>query len=133
MCCDRINTDTLLANLFASGRRNYYTFGELAKYYECLLSFSAMYVASDFCENSVRQCTNRYPTLFRMYEDVGQAPVVYAGTARPNLQFFNAAYSVDMQDYIRRVTDFYVSKLLEEGEPVGIEVSETYELAVAAN
>lgn len=133
MCCDRINTDTLLANLFASGSRNYYTFEELAEYYEYLLSFSAMYVASDFCEDSVRQCTNRYPTLFRMYEDVGQVPVVYTGTARPNLQFFNAAYSLDMQDYIRRVTDFYVSKLQGEEEPVGADAPEVHELAVAVN
>lgn len=130
MCCDRINTDTLLANLFASGRRNYYTFEELSGYYDCLLSSSAMYLASDFCEASVRQCADRYPTLFRAYEDAGQALVVYSGTARPNLQFFNAAYSADMGDYIQRITNFYVSRLLGDG---GLAGAETYELVAAVN
>lgn len=130
MCCDRINTDTLLANLFASGRRNYYTFEELSEYYNCLLSSSAMYLASDFCEDSVRQCADRYPTLFRAYEDAGHTLVVYSGSARPNLQFFNAAYSVDMRDYIQRITEFYVSRLLKNEGLVG---AETYELAAAAN
>lgn len=108
MYFDRINTDVLLANLFASGRRKYYTLGELSEYLEFLRSCSGMYLGSDFCDESVRLCADRYPTLF-YYEDVEGAPVVHSRTAQPNLQFFNAPYSADMRDFIQRVTNYYVS------------------------
>lgn len=108
MCFDRIGTDVLLANLFARGEENRYTFDELSKYHNYVIAMSGETVRSDFCEDSIRQCADHYSLLFVLEEDAGRVVAVRRGKVRPNLKFFNSSYSKDMKDFIQRVTIDYL-------------------------
>lgn len=118
MCCNRINTDALLANLFAVQdgepweERNF-SMEFLKNYVEFLSKMFPEYLATDFCEQAVRECVAKYPTLYQIAEADDDDFTVQASEKRPNLKYFNAAYSASISKYIEQITNAYL-----KGQPV---------------
>lgn len=108
MCCIRINTDVILANIFALQRTSV-TIDDLTAYVEFLSKMSPTYVSTDFAESSVKYSVEKYPTLYSIEEKQDGDFVVLAGEKRPNLQFFNSLYSDSWASYLQRITKAYLS------------------------
>lgn len=63
MCCNRINTDVLLANLFAVSPRRY-TETDIRSYLDFLTECFPTYVTSDYSPQRIRECVAQYPELY---------------------------------------------------------------------
>lgn len=117
MCCNRINTDALLANLFAvqggqPWENRYFSMEFLKDYVDFLSTMFPEYLATDFCEEAVRECVAKYPTLYQI-DETDDDFTVQASEKRPNLKYFNAAYSIYISKYIEQITSAYLA-----GQPV---------------
>ena len=109
MCCNRINTDVLLANLFAL-TDDYpveYAFDYLKVYLRFLSERFPTYLTTNLSEQMVRECVARYPDLYQIFER-GDELVVAAGELIPNLDYFNAVYPSSVSDYIKELTQSFV-------------------------
>ena len=92
MCCNRINTDTLMANIFSTGIDKI-SFDELEHCLKCLSTYSPVYIISDLSKDAVRECVAAYPELFILSKDNGTELLIKKGKKKPNLIFFNSGYT----------------------------------------
>jgi len=106
MCCNRINTDVLLANLFAVSHRTH-TDTEIRNYLDFLTDCFPTYITSDYSPQRIRECTVQYPKLYSMKEEDGTIEVM-PGERRPNLSYFNAIYPDNISSYIIRSTESFL-------------------------
>lgn len=110
MCCCRINTDILLANLFAKKtNKNGVTIQTIVSYLNFLVEHFPVYVASDLCEESVFACTKRYKDLYYSTGS-GDSLTIFNGNLAPNLKYFNSIYNEDIADYIERMTESFIKQ-----------------------
>lgn len=105
MCCIRINTDVILANIFAI-RDVPISANELSDYVNFMYSYMPTYVITDFCKESVKEVVDIYHELY-IFEEKDGSFVVSAGKMMPNLKFFNSRYSDAVALCIQRGTKFY--------------------------
>ncbi len=116
MCCNRINTDALMANLFAASGEAAgptpleFSVASLREYFNFLSERFPVYVTSDFSPQAVDDCVEEYPELYQMCEDEnGQTVIRSSGCGRPNLEFFNAPFSKDISTHISRMTRLFLN------------------------
>lgn len=107
MCCMRVNTDVILANIF-SVQRIPVTLNDLTAYINYLFEVSPTYVTTDLNEESVRSVVSMYPGLYTIEEYPNGNFVVSAGSLKPKLQFFNKVYPDSIASYLQRVTKAYL-------------------------
>lgn len=111
MCCNRINTDVLLANLFAvSPHRCTYTAEVIGKYLGFLTDCFPTYVTSDYSPQRIQECVVQYPELYTMSERDGVMAVI-PGKIRPKLSYFNAIYPDSISSYITRSTKSFLEMI----------------------
>lgn len=109
MCCSRINTDVLLANLFAASPRTY-TEKDIGSYLDFLVDSFPTYVTSDYSPQRIQECAVQYPELYSMAERDGVMEII-PGKIRPKLSFFNAIYPDNISSYITRSTTMFLSMI----------------------
>lgn len=112
MCCYRINTEVLLANLFA-GSSEYpisYTVNNLNEYLRFLYERFPTYLATNFSEQAVYDCTVQYPELYLLSTNKEGVMVVKSGGFRPNLDYFNSPYSTGVRNFIKGITNAYLKE-----------------------
>ncbi len=116
MCCNRINTDALMANLFAASDEDTglapleFSVASLREYFVFLSERFPVYVASDFSPQAVDDCVEAYPELYQMCQNEGGQTVIrLSGRKRPNLKFFNAPFSKDISTHISRMTKLFLN------------------------
>lgn len=112
MCCNKINTDVLLANLFAASPRKY-TAEDIRNYLEFLADRFPTYVTSDYSLQRIQKCAVQYPELYSMAEQDGAVEVL-PGEVRPKLSYFNAIYPESVSSYIARSTESFLSTMPQE-------------------
>lgn len=110
MCCTRINTEALLANLFAQTADQNYSLSDLQDYFTFLTEHFPLYVASDFSERAVRECVEKYPMLYQGREQDGDF-IVCPGEQIPNLSFFNRALPNAVSEYLGGTTSSFLTCL----------------------
>lgn len=111
MCCNRINTDVLLANLFAaSPRTRTYTEKDIGSYLDFLTDCFPTYVTSDYSPQRIQECAVQYPELYSMSEKDGVVEIT-PGKIRPKLSYFNAIYPDSISSYITRSTKSFLSMI----------------------
>ncbi len=117
MCCNRIDTDTILANLFAvtDGEARGYTLPQIEKYFTFLVESWPCYVSTDFSKQEIYACVRRYPELYRVSRESEEEEHVQPGTLRPSLAFFNAGFSESANKYLKEISMVYMTKLKREG------------------
>lgn len=114
MCCNRINTDALMANLFAASCASEdhvpgeFSLTSLGEYLDFLSERFPVYVASDFSRQAVDECIAEYPDLYQRIEGEGGELVVRSGRLCPNLAYFNATFSENISAYIHNMTKLYL-------------------------
>jgi len=120
MCCSRINTDVLLANLFAASgdfagtRPVEFSVASVREYFSFLSERFPVYVTSDFSLQAVNDCVEEYPELYQKCKDEnGQTVIRSSGCKHPNLEFFNAPFSKDISTHISRMTKLFLSTALQ--------------------
>ena len=115
MCCNRINTDALMANLFAVSRESEdsppeeFSFTVLSEYLDFLSERFPVYVASDFSRQAIDECVAEYPDLYQRIENEGGELIVKSGSLCPNLEYFNASFSESISAFINNMTKIYLS------------------------
>ncbi len=110
MCCCRIDTEVLMANLFAkSADTAAYTVDNLKCYVQFLAKEIPTYLSTNFSKTAVCNCVERYPNLYQMSSMEDGTIVIRSGNEFPNLEYFNAAYPSNMSEYIKKVTSVYVA------------------------
>ncbi len=116
MCCNKINTDVLMANLFATSGEiaghdpQEFSVASLKEYFAFLSANFPVYVASDFSTQAVYECVEKYPELYKMCKDEsGQTVIRLSSDKIPNLKFFNAPFSKDISTHICRMTKLFLS------------------------
>lgn len=115
MCCNRIDTDSLMANLFAVSRKSgdahleAFSLTSLGKYLDFLSERFPVYVASDFSKQAVDECIAAYPDLYQRMEDETGELVVRSGKLCPNLDYFNASFSENISTFINNMTKLYLN------------------------
>ena len=109
MCCSRINTDVLLANLFAVSPRTY-TEEDIGSYLDFLVDCFPTYVTSDYSPQRIQECAVQYPELYSTAERDGVTEVI-PGKIRPRLSYFNAIYPNSISSYITRSTKSFLSTI----------------------
>lgn len=114
MCCNKIDTDTLMANLFVeslvsnpSCHEIKFSIDQLNGYFKYVSVQFPVYVASNFSEQAIYECVLKYPTYYRFIEE-GNTKFIKSGKENPNLDLFNAIYSKNISTYIRRITKKYL-------------------------
>ncbi len=114
MCCCRINTEVLMANLFAkSAKSATYTLDNLRGYLKFLSKGIPIYLSTNFSNKAVWDCVESYPDLYQISNNEDGTIVIRSGNKLPNLEFFNAAYPANMSEYIKEVTSVYVNSIYE--------------------
>jgi len=114
MCCNRVNTDVLMANLFAAmgnsdSAPREVSVDTLRKYFRFLSERFPVYVASDFSEQAVEDCIEEHPELYQKIKgEDGQTVIRASGRKCPNLEFFNAPFSPDISTHIKRMTKLFL-------------------------
>lgn len=83
----------------------------LRDYLDFLIEHFPVYVSSDFCEDRVLDCVEKYPELY-LRTGKGDNLVISSGELLPNLKYFNSIYSETVADYLERVTDSFVKNKL---------------------
>ncbi len=113
MCCNRIDTDTVLANLFAvtDGGTRGYTLEQIESYFSFLVESWPCYVSTDFSKQEIYACVRRYPELYRVSGESEEEKHVQPGTLRPSLTFFNAGFSEGADKYLKAISMAYMTKL----------------------
>ena len=115
MCCNRIDTDALMANLFAVSRESVepypeeFSFTALRKYLDFLSERFPVYVTSDFSRQAIDECVAEYPDLYQRAESEGGELIVKSGSLCPNLEYFNASFSESISTFINNMTKIYLS------------------------
>ena len=113
MCCNRMDTDVLLANLFAANQPENEQFqvsmDYLMDYLQFLSRMFSEYLATDLCEQKVEECVAKYPQLYRRSEANGTLSIS-SGEQQPNIEYFNAVYSGSISNYIQRITNVYLRR-----------------------
>ncbi len=112
MCCNKINTDVLLANLFAVSPRKY-TEEDIGSYLKFLVDRFPTYVTSDYSPQRIQECAVQYPELYSMAEQDGVMEVL-PGEVRPKLSYFNAIYPESVSSYIARSTESFLNTMPKE-------------------
>lgn len=115
MCCNRIDTDALMANLFAVSCESEdthpegFSFTVLRKYLDFLSERFPVYVASDFSRQAIDECVAEYPDLYQLAEVEGEELIVKSGNLCPNLEYFNASFSENISTFINNMTKMYLN------------------------
>lgn len=116
MCCNRIDTDVLLANLFASASKEIvhcqkiiYSINQIREYLFFLQNSFPVYVVSNFSEESVEICAIKYPLYYQLSGCKGKDLVVCSGGKVPNIDFFNSVFSPSISNYIKRITKIFLN------------------------
>ncbi len=109
MCC-KVNTDVIMANLFAKKLDNDgVSIDTLKKYFEFLKEHFPVYLASDFSEYAIEYCVKVFPQLYRS-DGKGVDLVIYHGEQIPNLRFFNCKYNEVVSKYIEDTTIMFLKE-----------------------
>lgn len=103
-----ISTDEILANIFAV-QDDSVDMDDLQDFVKYLREmFKGEHINTNLCEESVLQTARSYPRLFQVYRDnLGGRIVVEPGEKRPNLDYFNAAYSKYYSEYLQKISRSY--------------------------
>lgn len=110
MCCCRVDTSVLLANLFAKLKRETEISEKTVQnYLDYLTEVIPTYVSSDFSRHALLCCVEEYPELYKIRES-SEETLISAGELRPNLEFFNSKYSEPVARFIERLADSFVKK-----------------------
>lgn len=110
MCCEQINTEVLLANLFAAaGPGQCFSLTDIGEYLGFLLEQVPTHVSSDLSAERVLDCSNKYPLLYNITGHGGEM-IVGSGSLRPKLQYFNAIYTNHVADYLVRITKTFLKQ-----------------------
>lgn len=107
MCCTRVDTEVLLANMFSS--RNYsgegITAEQLANCVRYLANRLPGYLDSDVSLSRLKEVAYLYPRLFEF-----DGHYVRRGKCMPRFEFFNKRYSENEREKIRTA----INSFLEE-------------------
>ena len=116
MCCYRINTEVLLANLFARSKKYpiSYSVSNVNGYLRFLSERFPTYLTTNLSEQAIRDCISQYPELYQLSNDKKGETVVESGGFRPNLDYFTAVYSQGVCYYIENITYEYLETLEKE-------------------
>lgn len=113
MCCCRINTDVLLANLFSKFPGNLMvSLADLQVYLAYLSERFPTYVVSDCSLKAMRECVEAYPELYRAVERDGSF-LIARGALSPKASYFNSQYPASIARYIGSLTDGFFEKAQE--------------------
>lgn len=120
MCCYRINTEVLLANLFARSKEYpiSYSVRNVNGYLRFLSERFPTYLVTNLSEQAICDCVLQYPELYQLSKDMDGNIVVKSGGFRPNLKYFNAVYSKGVCNYIENTTYAYLETLEQESAAV---------------
>lgn len=116
MCCYRINTEVLLANLFARSKEYpiSYSVHSVNGYLRFLSESFPTYLATNLSDQAICDCIVEYPELYRLSKDADGNIVVKSGEFRPNLNYFNAPFTKGVCNYMENVTYAYLETLQQE-------------------
>ena len=110
MCCSRLNTEVILANLIAAkGRSARFSMEDLESYVQFLSDSIPGYVTSDLCEERVLECAAEYPQLYQAHYTPEGDLVVQAGKMCPCVDFFNSGYSREAAGHIREMSNLFLA------------------------
>lgn len=107
MCCCRMSTVALMANLFAKlpeGRPASTAYFQ--DYLDYLTQVFPVYLTSDFCESAVLDCVEQFQELYHAQREPCLIVHCYR---RPNLEYFNDCFHSDIAAFIERTTERFVS------------------------
>lgn len=116
MCCIRIYTSTMLANIFAI-QRNPVTYKTMDKYVKFLADMFPTYLVTDFSEQSLIDAANDYPNLFKYTEEPDGLITMHAGERRPNLPYFNYPFPETTLKYYTNITKHFFDELKQPAPP----------------
>ncbi len=104
----RMNTEIILANLFGlkEGQKEY-SILDLEEYIKLLADCFPVYISTDFSEQELLDCANKYPNyyLIKMIDD---KMIVTSGKEKPNRKDFNAIYPKVVANYIEFLTEKFI-------------------------
>ena len=108
MCCLRVDTDVILAQLFAASKYPVsYTMEDIKKYFNFLSQKFPVYLTTNLCEDLVVSCTEEYPELYVLSNN-GKEIVVKSGNFYPNLDYFMTMFQEGNKNYMKIVTESYL-------------------------
>lgn len=105
MCCV-INTDTLLANLFAKGVQVVSIF-DLVKLLKYIGEGIHTEVVSDLSRTSVLRCASLYPNMVQSKDGT----VATVGSRVPDPEYFMDRYSKPTAKHIDQLTDAFLATM----------------------
>ncbi|MCM1234510.1 MAG: hypothetical protein NC489_30790 [Ruminococcus flavefaciens] len=110
--CLRFPAEVLLANLFAQSEYPAgYTPEEVREYFAYLAGKFPEYLVTDLSEQSIYDCAEEYPELYRWRSDGQGGFSVRSGEYRPNVAYFmDGRYSEGVQKYMGQVTADYIGE-----------------------
>ncbi len=111
--CNQINTDVMLANLFAQNSTypSAYSFGQIDDYFSFLVASWPCYLVSDFSKVAIRRCAQQHPELYQLCKMPNGDSGLQSGRLVPSLKFWNALYPKDVAKYIEEISKYYVENL----------------------
>lgn len=111
MCCCRVNTNILMANLFAKyDKPTGLSYNQIERFYNYMFENFYVYMPSDFCLEKIKECVREYTQLYTINKD-GESIIVKRGELKPNLEYFNSIYSEANSKYIERLTSSFIETI----------------------
>lgn len=115
MCCCEVNTDVLLANLFAKKKNgDGVTLNVLKDYLNFLSQWIPIYVTSNLCKEEIIICAEHYKELYELRDENGEIKI-FPGKTSPKLSYFNNCYNKSIGEYIERLTDLFLNNANTSG------------------
>lgn len=110
MCCIRINTDVLLANLFGSEERKTLSVRDIDAYIRFLARRFPSYLVSDFSEYKLVEAAEKYPKFYRIADK--EELSVKPGKKVPDRDLVNEIYPGIVSNYLKNLTDLYMREYI---------------------
>lgn len=111
MCCYRINTDVLLANLLVNSAYPVsYSYDDIHNYLRFMTDKFPTYISTNLSEQALYDCADEFPEVFKVYKDSDGKVVVHSTDYKPNVDYFNSSYSLGLCNYIDVVTKQYLEE-----------------------
>ena len=111
MCCYRINTEVLLANLFVNSEYPVdYTYDDVHNYFRYMAEKFPTYLCTDLSEQALYDCGAEYPDIYTVYRSKDGKVTVRSKEYKPNLDYFNVSYSYGLRNYMEYVTKEYLAE-----------------------
>lgn len=112
--CTRIDTDVLLAYLFAVDAKcdSQYSFAMIREYLRFLSDRFPTYITTDLSKDKICECVANHPKLYTLCEKDGEL-FIAAGELIPNIDYFATIYPDDTKNYIKRLTTVFVKKQIQ--------------------